>query len=87
MYANEAAIGALGYSLSSLLKMEAHEIDLSMAPQIGLYIGKSSRHGRTLAFETRYRTFCRPEVPVEIRSNYLRFGAQEYNCSFVHDIT
>ncbi len=42
---------------------------------------------RSLVFESTHRNRDGQVYPVEIRSNYIEYGGQAYNCAFVQDIS
>ena len=86
-YVNEAACRMLGYSREQLLTMTAHDINPARSPESWReHWRELGQHG-SMIFEASFRTADGRLIPVEIVANFLKLGGEEYNFSFVRDIT
>lgn len=86
---NKAVCEALGYSRSEMLTMKVSDFDPDYQSQekwdaIWNEIRERKYH---LTIETRHRRRDGFIFPVEVVSNFLEYGGQEYVFSFVQDIT
>jgi PAS domain S-box-containing protein len=86
-YVNETACRSLGYSRRELLSMTVHDIDPNFPRQAWAEHWQQLRDRGSFTFESLHRTKNGKTFPVEITVNYLKYGAREYNCAFVRDIT
>jgi len=86
-YVNDQACRTLGYSREELLRMTVYDIDPSHTPEHRRDFRRRLGEQRSLIFETVHRNRDGQIYPVEIRSNYVEYGGQTYNCAFVQDIS
>jgi|GEM_PF-1891687 len=86
-YVNNHACQTLGYSREELLHMTVQDIDPNYAQDIRPDFRRRLEENRHLIIESTHRTKGGVLYPVEIRSNYLKFGNRAYNCAFIQDIT
>ena len=86
-YANDQACQVLGYSRDELLRMTVHDIDPSFNPTVRVNFRSRLKEHRFLVLETTHRNRQGRVYPVEVRSNYLEYEGQAFNCCFVQDIT
>ena len=86
-YVNEAACRALGYSRDELLSMNVFDIDCEITERSWPNHWRTVKQRKILTFETSHRRRDGGIVPVEISTNYLRYGEQEYSCAFARDIS
>ena len=84
---NEAACRLLGYTREELLQLTVADVDAHYNAELWMPHFNELRKFGTLKFESEHRTKDGRLIPVEIVANYIRFGAEEYNCAFVRDIT
>ena len=86
-YVNETACRSLGYSREELLSMTVHDIDPNFPKEVWAeHWEQLSRQG-SFTIESVHRAKDGRTFPVEITVNYLKYGAKEYNCAFVRDVT
>jgi PAS domain S-box-containing protein len=86
-YVNDQACHTLGYPREELLRMTVHDIDPSFTPAIRANFRRRLSEHRFVVIETIHRNRAGQVYPVEVRSNYLEYEGQAYNCCFVQDIT
>lgn len=86
-YVNEAACRSLGYSREELLEMTVHDIDPGFPEGIWAEYWNDMKRRGSFTIESYHRTKDGTIFPVEITSNYVKFGGREYNCTFARDIT
>jgi len=86
-YVNETACRSLGYSREELLSMTVHDIDPNFPKEIWAEHWEQLRREGSFTIESCHRSKDGRTFPVEITVNYLKYGAKEYNCAFVRDIT
>ncbi len=84
---NPAAGLMLGYAREELLRMSVSEISPSRDinswhSHFGFLRGRGM-----VKFETEHLAKDGSLIPVEVVANYVRFGDEEFYCSFVRDIT
>jgi PAS domain S-box-containing protein len=87
IYVNDAACRALGYTREELLRMSVPDINPTCSPEEFPVYWNESREKGSSTFETCHRAKDGRVFPVEIRSNYVIFDGEEYNCAFATDIT
>ncbi len=87
LYANDAAINRLGYSLDELLQMRVFDIDADFPADAWPEHWAKLKQNRSLVFESRHRSKDGRIIDVEINANFVNFGDGEYNFAFVRDIT
>ena len=85
--ANLAAVDLLGYSFDELIKMSVPMIDDHYNEELWPHHWEELREKKHLTFETVMRKKDRGSVNVEINANYIVFNDEEFNCTFVRDIT
>lgn len=85
--ANEYWANVLGYTREELYSMSYFDIDPNLTPEFW------RAHRETLTatgyntFESHHRRKDGTVFPVQVAVNYLKFGDQEFSCSFAMDIT
>jgi len=87
LFVNEHSCAILGYSREELLSKKMLDIDPKLTPEAWQGQWDELKSDGSLSYESVYRTKRGSFVPVEISSNYLRYGDQEYNCAFAQDIS
>ena len=87
MNVNQAACQILEYSKEELTNLTIPEIDPDMPEDLWLIHMAELKEKGTLVFETQHTTKSGRNIPVEIRANFIKFGDDEMNCSFVRDIS
>jgi PAS domain S-box-containing protein len=80
---NQAASRLVNYSTEALMAMKAPDLD----PMVPTHAWTDLRQKKVMTIETSFRAQDGRLIPVEVRSNYIKFENQEFNCAFVHDIT
>ncbi|MBP7483625.1 MAG: diguanylate cyclase, partial [Lacunisphaera sp.] len=83
---NAAACRMLGYSRAELLSMPVAALDVEVADSSWAAGLDELRYRGTIRVETVLRRKDGELVPVEVVSNYVRFGDDERNCAIVRDI-
>jgi len=84
---NDAACRNLGYSRDELLQMTIHDFNPEYPVDIWPEHWERIRKHKSLTFESQHRAKDGRMIPVEISTNYIEYQGQEFNCSFVRDIT
>ncbi|MEN6303515.1 MAG: PAS domain S-box protein, partial [Armatimonadia bacterium] len=87
IYANDAALRKLGYTLDEICNLTLESIDPNTFLDSWDAHWEKLRANGSLNFETIHRTRDGREFPVEVSSNYLSFKGREYNFSFARDIS
>lgn len=87
IYVNEAACRTTGYSRDELLSMTVFDLDPILTKEGWKWHWREKKTCGSLLTESYHRTKDGRVYPVEISGSYLAYGNQEYNCTFVRDIT
>ncbi len=87
VYANRAACRNLRYSMDELFSMTLHDIDTNLSPEEWHRHWTNLKEKGSVLFQTHYQRKGGTRIPVEVLSNYIQFKGQEYNCSFIRNIT
>ncbi|NIT03391.1 PAS domain S-box protein, partial [Candidatus Saccharibacteria bacterium] len=87
VYVNEAACNSLGYSREELLSMTVYDIDPDFPEGAWPDHWRDIKERGSFSFESTHRKKSGVVFPVEITVNYVKYGENEYSCSFVRDIT
>lgn len=87
LYANDAALQKLGYSLDEIRTLTLESIDSGAPAELWDAYWQDLRANGSATFETTHRTRDGREFPVEVSANYLSFKGREYNFSFARDIS
>ena len=77
----------MGYSREELLTMSVFDIDPLISKEIWPGIWQKVQENKIPLHETQHRTKDGRIIPVEIVANYLKYEGQEYNCTFILDLT
>jgi len=85
--ANEQACKDLGYSKSELCQMTVFDFNPRLDVNSWRDIRQKLYDKKIMHFETEHRRKDGTIFPVEITSNLLEFGGNQYSVSFVRDIT
>lgn len=87
MYVNDAACRFLGYDRDQLLRMTLFDINPKFTKDsFEEYWNNVRKQGRWLV-ETVQRTRDGRDIPVEAAVNRIHFENEDFNCSFVRDIS
>jgi PAS domain S-box-containing protein len=86
-YVNDTMCNIIGYSREELLTMSVFDIDPLMSKETWPGIWQKVRENKIPLHETQHRTKDGRIIPVEIAANYLKYEGQEYNCTFILDLT
>jgi PAS domain S-box-containing protein len=87
LYVNDAACANRGYSREELLGMTVFDLDPDYHPgNWGPHVEELRRRG-SLTFETRHRRKDGSVFPIEVTSNHIRSGEEEFIFAFVRNIT
>lgn len=86
-YVNEAACRSLGYTREELLTMTVHDIDPNFPKELWKDNWKNLKKRRFYTHESLHRAKDGRIFPVEISTNFIRFGGREYDCAFARDIS
>jgi PAS domain S-box-containing protein len=84
---NQAACELHGYSEADMLRMSVLDLNPGMPMSLWSAHWTRLREARHLQFETTHRTRQGRDIPVEVELNFIEFAGQEYNFSFVRDLT
>ena len=84
---NEAACKSLGYTRAELLDLTVPDVDAHYDVENWPVHFAELRQGGSLMFESEQIRSDGQLFPVEIVSNYVKFGKEERICAFVRDIT
>jgi len=87
IYVNDAGCKALGYSRDELLQLRVFDINPTVTAQQWAELWHVLRDKKVLTAESVHRRKDGSEFPVELTSNYIKFGEQEYVNEFARDIT
>jgi len=86
-YANDTSCGDHGHTREEMLGMSISDIDPDFPMDAWPAHWQELTQAGSLNFETRH---CRKDgtiFPVEVSTNFVRFGDKEYNIAYVRDIT
>ncbi|MBN1994769.1 MAG: PAS domain S-box protein [Anaerolineae bacterium] len=86
-YVNDTMCNIMGYSREELLAMSVFDIDPLMTKEMWPGIWQRVRENKIPLHKTQHRTKDGRIIPVEIVANYLKYEGQEYNCTFILDLT
>ncbi|WNH14441.1 PAS domain S-box protein [Thalassobellus suaedae] len=84
---NEAASNSLGYTRKELLSLSVPDIDPDFNIELWSTFFPELREKHSISIETTQLRKDGSSFPVEIRSNYIKFGDKEFSCAFVRDIS
>ena len=87
IYVNDAACRSLGYSRDELLTMTVHDIDPDFPQEVWPNHWADVKSRGSFIIESHHRTKDGRVFPVEISINYVKFGEEEYSCSFSRDVS
>ena len=87
VYVNEAACRTLGRSRQELLSLSIPDIDPNFSPGDWGAAWEKVKALGSMTLETCHQAKQGRVFPVEITSNYLEFGGNEYSFAFARDIT
>jgi PAS domain S-box-containing protein len=85
-YVNDAACQALGYTREELLSLTVPDIDPDYPRETWEDHWQEMKQQGSCTFEAHHRTKDGRVFPVEITTNHLDYGGQEFNCAFARDI-
>jgi PAS domain S-box-containing protein len=86
VYVNDAACQQLGYSRQELLTMGIADIDVQFPMERWGAYWNELKEKKFLRFETYHQSKEGRRFPVEISSNFVQFGGNEYIYAFSRDI-
>jgi PAS domain S-box-containing protein len=84
---NDSACQILGYSREELLQLTIPDIDVNFNAQMWSQHFNDLRQNGSIKFESTQITKNGRQFPIEGVANYIKFGDEELNFSFVRDIT
>ena len=84
---NDAACELHGYSREELLSMAITDMDPDFPVERWPQHWQELREAKSMVFETSHRSKDGRIIPMEVEINYIEFEGQEYNFSFMRDIT
>lgn len=84
---NDYACLSLGYAREELIGKYIWDFDPDYFPESRSSAWEDLKKNGTITFETQHRRKDGSSFPVEITSNYVAFGDEEYGFSFARDIT
>ena len=87
IYANYAAVEALGYSKEELFTMTVHDIDPEFPVDIWPAHWAELKEKKSFVIQTIHQRKDESTFPVEITVNFIQFGNREINCAIARDIT
>ena len=87
LYANEAALRALGYSRQELYTMAIHDIDHNLPAAVWPAHWEDLKRCGCRTFESQHQTKEGERFPVELTVNYLVINGTEYHFAFVRDLS
>ncbi|MBP7527519.1 MAG: PAS domain S-box protein [Syntrophorhabdaceae bacterium] len=87
IYVNDAACRITGYTREELLSMTVFDIDPQLTPEGWDWHWRQKKACGSLLVESCHRAKDGRVYPVEISGSYFEYDNQEYNCTFVRDIT
>jgi diguanylate cyclase (GGDEF)-like protein/PAS domain S-box-containing protein len=87
LYANRAACEGLGYSQEELLNMSMWDINPEMSPELWSAHWAELKRLKTTNLQGVHHRKDGSRFPVEVSTNYLEFGGEEFNIAFAMDIT
>lgn len=86
IYVNQEACRSLGYSREELLALDVTQIDPTFPFARWPQYWQELKAKGSMLIESSHKAKDGTIFPVEIRSNFIAFGGQEYNCALVRDI-
>jgi two-component system, NtrC family, sensor kinase len=87
LYVNQAASRLLGYSREDLLALRIGDIAPAYSPTSWQKHWQQLQEQGNLTLETELITQQGTKIFVEFTENFLSFNGQDYNCTFVRDIS
>ncbi|MBW1764259.1 MAG: PAS domain S-box protein, partial [Deltaproteobacteria bacterium] len=87
IYANYAAVEALGYSKEELFTMTVHDIDPEFPVDIWPAHWAELKEKKSFVIQTIHQRKDESTFPVEVTLNFIQFGSREINCAIVRNIT
>ncbi len=86
-YCNKASCNLLGYETDKLVGLSIDEVAAGYQMSYWNLHWESLRRSGSMRFESTYKTLAGNLVPVEIIANFMVYGAREFNCAFIRDIS
>lgn len=86
-YFNDAACQALGYTREEMARLSIFDIDSAFTRDTWPEQWERSRGHRPMVIEATHRTKDGRILPMEISTNYMKFGDEEYHVAFARDIS
>jgi PAS domain S-box-containing protein len=84
---NQAACNLHGYSREELLTMSITDMDPDFPVERWPQHWQELREAKSMVFETTHQAKDGRTIPMEVEINYIEFEGEEYNFSFMRDIT
>jgi PAS domain S-box-containing protein len=84
---NEAYCRSLGYSREEMLALSVWDIDPTLTETDWPRIWEKIRHGREQRIESLHKNRDGRVIPVEINTNFFKYGEIEYLCAISRDIS
>jgi PAS domain S-box-containing protein len=87
IYANEAACQKLGYSREELLGMMVNDFNPEFPPEKWQEHWEGMKQRDSITIESHHQSKDGRVFPVEVTVKHMKYGDEEYLCSFAQDIT
>lgn len=87
IYVNEAACRSLGYSHEELMKMRVSDLDPNFPPEAWAGHWEDLKKRGSIKLETAHKAKDGNVFPVEVVATFMEYEGEEYNCSFVRNIS
>lgn len=87
VYANDAACRTLGYTRDELTSLSVSRIDPDCPADAWPAHWREMKDAGSMSFEAQHRTKAGRTFPVDIYTNFVEHGGQEYVWAYVHDIS
>jgi PAS domain S-box-containing protein len=84
---NQAACELHGYGREELLSMSITDMDPDFPVERWPQHWQELREAKSMVFETTHRAKDGRQIPMEVEINYIEFEGEEFNFSFMRDIT
>lgn len=87
IYANGAAAQLLGYSTDELLSMKFTDFSTQFNLKNWSSLWEELQKRKHISSESSHRHKEGYQIPVSVSINYYEFGNQQFNCTFIRDIS
>lgn len=87
VFVNKAACKSLGFSREELMTMTVSDFDPNFTPEAWNAHWEDLKERGSIKVETLHQTKDGRIILVEVMATFMEYNREEYNCSFVRDIT